>query len=163
MEEAYLGPSTKDDSMSTSSPQLQTFRQSISPKDHSDTTLCFIKSMSADSMDISFDFGVSWDTVRVDEITHAEMVKRVDMSHAQYDLARLFLKESHPTIEIAALSAQVRHLRGKTGCDCASAAAGQRVHQTEEESASSWQCGDLCAGETGCAYTRCLFWCAFLR
>jgi hypothetical protein len=149
----------------STSPDLQAFRQAVQPKDHASTTLCFVKSITADAMEISFDFGVNWDTVPVSEVTGAEVVKRVERPAAQYDLARLYLKESHPTIEIAALSAQVRHLQKSPGCDCGTTPANQRGLQVEgaDPDPNVMRCGDICAGLSGCEWTRCLFWCAFLR
>ena len=129
------------------SSDLQTLSQSINPKDYRSTMLCLVRSTTDDEVEASLDLGETWDRLPLDELTGAEVVKQVEMPDAAYDLVRLFLKEPHPTIELVALSAQVRLMKDPPT---------ERGH-------CMYLCHESPYTKHGTAFVNCVFWCAFLR
>lgn len=131
---------------------VQRLRESIAPEDYPGSMLCFVRAASETELEASLDLGETWDHLPVGEIVGAEVVKQIVRPRAAYQLVRLTLKDAHPTIEIAALRAQVRSLRGLLKRDPV-----ERIYT----------CEDLCMESpftsSGCSYVNCLFWCVFLR
>lgn len=137
---------------------VQALRDSIRPRSFEGTTLCFVRAVGETAIEASFDFGATWHDFPLTEIVSAETVRTVTFQNASYELVRLFLREDHPTIEIAALTAQVRHLQGKDrSCGC-----GERK-AARTSAARDLHCDELCRDKVGCDWWDCMFWCIFFR
>jgi hypothetical protein len=138
------------------SEDLTSLRNALGPRDLKGTILCFVRDITHSEIEVSFDMGATFERVSSEEISGAEKVKQVVLANAIYDLVRLYTKDYHPTIEIAALSAQVRSQRAyppRQSCGCSEPQARDGV----------LHCRDVCAEAHGCDWVNCVFWCAFLR
>lgn len=135
--------------------------RSAKPVFHTHTILTFIRETMDDYVEVSPDFGATWEKFPLSEIVDAEIIKNIPMPKGSYPLVRLILKEEHPTIEIIALRAQVKYLNANGECQCEATdgtvpnGIGTRMLRV--------QCGTICADESGCDWWACIYWCGFLR
>ena len=135
--------------------------QGVKPVFHKHTIVTFIRETTANYLEASPDFGQTWVKFPVSEIDDAEVIKQVPTAKGSFPLVRLLLKEDHPTIEIAALRAQVRFLTAGGNCSCNDKTSS--IQPTGGTYMMPLQCGSVCAGETGCDWWACVYWCGFLR
>src|SRR5205085_403431 len=87
---------------------------------HEHSLITITRAVTDTHVEASPDFGETWENLPLAEIVDVEVLKDVPTVRGSYPLVRLLLQEEHPTIEIAALRAQVRALRSglKRGCAC---------------------------------------------
>lgn len=144
--------------------KLSEFHTQLNVQSYKNTILCLVRSGDQDSLEASLDFGASWNRFPLDEATNAEVVRQVDLPKGSYPLVRLALKDDHPTIEIAALKAQVDMMRRVTQsspCGCGSQPASSTVGEVIPFGPWGKSCLELCSDENGCGWAACIYWCAF--
>jgi hypothetical protein len=138
---------------------LDTLIAGIRPEAFQHSTLCLVRSATQDSIEGSFDFGETWDILPVSELIATCIVKDVLLPKAIYQLVRLVLKKEHPTIELAALSAQIRYIQANSQCSCFATSTTASANSVNSLSTTSPRCEE----ESGCSFWGCLYWATFLR
>jgi hypothetical protein len=139
---------------------LKKFHAELKSVEFTNTILCLARGGTPTSLDASLDLGNSWTELPLAETSDAEVIKTIDLHAARYPLVRLFLATEHPTIEIAALEAQVRLMR-QHPCSCTTTNSASQVRPFYGHGGGSVL--EMCADETGCDFVACVYWATFLR
>lgn len=132
--------------------------------EHPHSILTFIRETTDEYVEASPDFGRSWKKLPLSEILDVEVIRDQLTAKGSYPLVRLILHEEHPQIEITALRAQIQFLRDGGACSC-KGCEGERSSPgvLEPSPMMPIQCGTVCAGENGCDWWACIYWCGILR